>query len=460
MALIFAIAFVGVLSFFVVEHSERHSKDQGRKLRRWYLAWAIKGAAAPAGIWLFFNLGLFEKLPAIMPQVELASGGAARAWAIFSAVGIGLFVISTYWTALTSGWLLLAFYQQTAARVDFRNHCLMWSLFLAPLALVVVAIGGWFCVGLAISIWLLPLLQIVNALTLVPSSKPLYSRAVARMQFDQYEEAESAVIDELERFEEDFDGWILLAELYAVHFHDLPQAERTIRDTCAHPTTTDSQRSVALHKLADWHLKLADDAVAARRDLVAIIEIAPNTHLAHMAQLRLSQLPDSNEEWLRRKEGKKYHLPALRGDFDADAEAPAVPAVVDGEALFQARRLSERLHKDPNDASDREELARLLAEKLGKVDAGLEQLELLLTMRGQPEQKAAEWLALLAAWQLKFKRNEIAARNNLERLVREFPQTAQAFAAQRRLNLMDLEAKLRARAAAPTDPPKISLLPS
>lgn len=54
----------------------------------------------------------------------------------------------------------------------------------------------------------------------------------------------------------------------------------------------------------------------------------------------------------------------------------------------------------------------------------------------------------MASWHLKFPPNQPAARQDLERLVRLYPQSPQAVAAQRRLNLMEIEAKMRqARAA-------------
>jgi hypothetical protein len=450
-----AIAFVGVLSIFVAEHAERLSRDRRSIFRKWYAAWAVKGLIVPAAVWILFNLGVLDRLPSLMLEVERASGGPARIQATIAAAGLGVFAIATYWAALTSAWLLCAFYRESDKQSEMKHHFLMWSIFLLPISLLVVATGGWYWAGLAGAIWLIPLLLVGKALVFEPvGSKPVYSRAVARMQFDKYEEAESAVIDELEKCEEDFDGWMLLAELYAVHFHDLPEAERTIRETCAHPATTDSQRAVALQKLADWHLKLANDAVAARRDLQEICQMAPGTHLAHMAQVRLDQLPASNEEWLQLQKGKTYRLPALRSDFDS-AEPPAILTATPDD-IFQARRLSEKLTQNPNDPADREELARVLTEKLGKVDAGLDQLRLLLMLPNQPDQKLAEWLALSASWQLKFKRDEAAARKVLEQLARRFPQSAQAFAAQRRLNLMDLETKVRARRTAAT-PEKIGL---
>jgi hypothetical protein len=101
------------------------------------------------------------------------------------------------------------------------------------------------------------------------------------------------------------------------------------------------------------------------------------------------------------------------------------------------------LHGNPDDIPAREELARLWADDLDQVQMGVEQLELLLAMPGAAPAKAAEWLGLLASWHLKFPQNQAAARNVLQRLLRLYPQSPQAFAAQRRLNVMDIEARMR-----------------
>ena len=64
-------------------------------------------------------------------------------------------------------------------------------------------------------------------------------------------------------------------------------------------------------------------------------------------------------------------------------------------------------------------------------------------MADQPDGKRAEWLSLIAAWQLRHRHDAAAARTILQRLIREFPNTAQAFAAQRRLSLLNVEAAAR-----------------
>src|SRR5205807_1274110 len=120
---------------------------------------------------------------------------------------------------------------------------------------------------------------------------PMYARAVAKMKFGKYSEAEWEIIRELEKCEDDFEGWLMLADLYATQFRDLTEAEQTVLEICDQPRTTPSQVSIALHRLADWHLKLAKDPEAARRALQMICDRLPGTHLAKMAMLRMNQLP-------------------------------------------------------------------------------------------------------------------------------------------------------------------------
>jgi TolA-binding protein len=62
-------------------------------------------------------------------------------------------------------------------------------------------------------------------------------------------------------------------------------------------------------------------------------------------------------------------------------------------------------------------------------------------MPDQPDSHRAEWLGLVAAWHIKYRHDSDTGRKTLERLIREFPQTAQAFAARRRLQLLDAAAR-------------------
>jgi tetratricopeptide (TPR) repeat protein len=353
-----------------------------------------------------------------------------------------LFVVSTYWAALTVGWLLVVLARQTAEPRQFRICLLIWSAILGPLAVLLTWSFGWRFAGLGATLWLLPTLQQVLALQPEQKTAPIYSRAIAAINFDKYEEAEKAVIHELESFEDDFDGWMMLAELYANQFNDLPAAQELLRQTCEHPGTTPSQFAVAHHRLADWQLKLAQDPDAARAALEEICRRHPRSHLDRMARLRIHQLPASREEWIARQGVKKIRLHTLSGSTRGSGAAPSA-RMSQHDAFARSQKCVQQLQSNPNDIAAREELARLWAEDLGQVEMGVEQLDLLLAMPGAAPAKAAEWLGLLASWHLQFPQNLMAARTAMERLIRLYPQSSQALAAQRRLNMLDLEAKMR-----------------
>jgi hypothetical protein len=256
----------------------------------------------------------------------------------------------------------------------------------------------------------------------------------------KYSEAEWEIIRELEKCEDDFDGWMMLAGLYADQFNDLAEAERSIRELCEQPKTTPSQLAIALHRLADWHLQRAGDPAAARRDLQMICTRLPGSHLARMAQLRMNQLPATREELRQQQSITAIPLPALSETID---KAPAEPdsAKQRQEAAEVARACVERLKQDPNNVAARERLARLFAEHLDKAALAVEQVNLLLEMPDQPEGRQAEWLSLVAAWHIRYLHDPDTGRKLLERLIREFPQSVQAFAARRRLRLLETAAR-------------------
>jgi hypothetical protein len=107
-----------------------------------------------------------------------------------------------------------------------------------------------------------------------------------------------------------------------------------------------------------------------------------------------------------------------------------------------------KLELNPDDIAVREELARILAERLGKVAPAIEQIELLLSMPGASADKAAHWMSLVAAWQIKYLADPQAGRATMERLISRYPHSSQAFGARRRISLMDLEAKIHAARSA------------
>ena len=229
---------------------------------------------------------------------------------------------------------------------------------------------------------------------------------------------------------------MMLADLYANHFNDLAEAEQTILELCNHPKVTPSQLSVALHRLSEWQLKRAQDPAAAARALRMVCDRLPGTHLAHMAQLRINQLPGTAAELREQQTARPIPLPALGDQMDS----PSPLAGIDRDkAAKLANACVEQLKQNPDNTGAREKLARILAERLDRALPGIDQINLLLEMPNRSDSERAEWLGLIAAWQIKYCHDLDTGRKLLERLIREFPDSPQALAARRRLELLDRE---------------------
>jgi hypothetical protein len=115
------------------------------------------------------------------------------------------------------------------------------------------------------------------------------------------------VIRQLERKEDDYEGWMMLAELYATKYGDLAEAERTVREVGRHPKTTKDQYCRALHRLADWYLTVAKDPHTARRTLQEICRAYPHSPVSDIARKRIDQIPLGGEN------------PSLSGQADSAA---------------------------------------------------------------------------------------------------------------------------------------------
>jgi hypothetical protein len=437
--LVLSAAFVAVAAVmaFQLTPEERHPV-----LWRWGLSWFGKGLATPLGAWALMNLGFTWALQPFMPSVQLAQmNGTGWVAEFLGVTGKGMFVLSSYWAALTLVWLVVSAGQgaDPESRKDFKALCLTCGLGLALPAAGVLLIGGWPLLGLAATLVVAPMAGYGRNYLQPKKTPPMYARAIARIKFGKYTEAEWEIIRELEKREDDFEGWMMLAELYANHFNDLKEAERTIQEIALQPKLTPSQLSVAFHRLADWQLKLAQNPEGARRALQVVCQRLPGTHLARMAQLRINQLPKTAEDLREQQTPPPIPLPALGDQFDE--AAPETESGLSPEAAgVLANECVERLKRDPNHVPAREKLARLLAEELHKPELGIEQMVLLLNLPDQPEAKRAEWLGLSALWHVKYLHDLPNGRRILQRIIDEFPESPQAFAARRRLERLNREA--------------------
>ena len=406
----------------------------------WLLGWCFKGLLLPVLFWTLLNLGVSFQLQPFMPEVQDARNTGGK-WLLpfVRVVGYGLFIVSSYWAALTLGWAVIRAAKGPTgeARSDFKGLCVTSGLGMFLPALGLVLLGGLPVAGMAAAAIIAPIAGYAPRILRAKKAPPMYARAIARMKFGKYSEAEWEIIHELEKCEDDFEGWMMLAELYARNFNDLAEAEQTVLEICDQPRTNPSQLSVALHRLSEWHLNLAANPEAARRALQMICDRLPATHLAHMAQLRMNQLPETVAELQEQRRNKP--IPLLE---PADGEAlklPVTPPVDKERALQMANACVEELTLDPNNIPAREKLAWLLAERLNKVEQGLEQIVLLLNLPEQPDAKHAEWLNLMGLWQINYRQDLESGRKILERVIREFPQSQEAATARRRLQSLDVE---------------------
>lgn len=427
------------LGFFYTERFAQERKWV--QAIRWFLPWLAKGALLPIVLWGLFNLGPSPRFPPLMPEIEYGRASGHGVLAFFRVMSAGITVVGSCWLAVTLGWLLIDFLRRAVdARDFFIVAGLLSALVLVPAAAAIIYFNGILAAGLAISLCFLPLSHLALSFVQLPPAHPAYSRAIARMKFGKYREAEWAVIQELERWQDDFDGWFMLAEIYATHFRDLEGAHQTVRELSAQPNITEMQMSLAANRLADWYLKLAKDPAGARRALEELCARFPDSHVAKMARQRIAQLPASAAE-LAARASKVIALPPVFAD-PVDVPEHSPPKLTETEAQAAVRQCVEKLRLDPNDVAEREKLATLLADALEQPDLAIEQLELLIQMPEQDTRKIPNWLSLMAAWRLRFEPDSEGGAKVLERLVEEYPQSPQAFAAQRRLNLMRMSARL------------------
>ncbi|HEV8544499.1 MAG TPA: hypothetical protein VGR78_19085, partial [Verrucomicrobiae bacterium] len=335
----------------------------------------------------------------------------------------------SWWTGVTYVWILAKMARCAPNQAELAFNVGVIGFFTLLCAASLAYLNGPTGLGAALILFCLPVVHFNMNLAELPPPRPIYDRAVAQLKFGKYDAAELEVISQLEKCEDDFQGWMMLAELYAKNFKNMEDAAQVILDICKDPRTQPVQISVACDKLADLQLE-AENPEAARAALELLCRKLPGSHFERMARQRMKQLPRNYEELIESKKPKPIRLPSLT------EEPRPIKAGPLAEATLEANRLSEKLTEDPNDVAAREALGVVLAEKLGKTKLGVEQLKLLIEMQEPPGEQKAKWLAQVAAWEFGAEKNEDKFRRALQELIRDYPQTAQAFAAQRRLFLL------------------------
>src|SRR6185369_16109621 len=119
-------------------------------------------------------------------------------------------ITSSYWAAITFGWLQTLVASLAQDRRELRAQLIFWSTLLLPVGGLIYYLLGPAGLGLALLVWLLAGVHLTLPLAVKKKLPPSYARAVARMKFGKYKDAEREVLQELEKSEDNVEGWMML----------------------------------------------------------------------------------------------------------------------------------------------------------------------------------------------------------------------------------------------------------
>jgi len=248
--------------------------------------WLAQGVGLPLIVVFIFNLGI---IPGLAPVLNPIGGQRARAADLWSAYCVAAFVTITWWTAINLVWLIGVHLKRLRESRGGAMILACGLLALLPAAAMVWSME-WLGVGFAISLWLIPMAHAFLKVAPKVHIPPNYAAVIEGLRCGQIAEAEWEVLAQLEKSPDDFQGWLLLAEIYAECYRDMKLARETIFATCAQKNVTWAEVSIALHRLADWYTEIEQDTCSARRTLAEIHERMPETYLAQLAQQRMERL--------------------------------------------------------------------------------------------------------------------------------------------------------------------------
>jgi tetratricopeptide (TPR) repeat protein len=262
--------------------------------------------------------------------------------------------------------------------------------------------------------------------------KPYYSIAITKRKRGHPLEAIVVIREQLAKFPNDFEGVLLLAHIQAEDMNDLPGAEITLDNFCASSGAHPRQISAAWTRLADWHLKIGVDVDSARAALEKIIARFPETELSLHAEQRIAHLGGAEKILLGQHDRQQMVLPeGVKNIGLLDSTEFLQPTEIEPGKLAAAH--VKHLEAHPHDSEVREKLAMIYARDFKRLDlATLELNQLINESRHGPKQ-IANWLNLLANFQIELGADVATVRATLEQIVERFPNLSVAEIAQRRL---------------------------
>jgi tetratricopeptide (TPR) repeat protein len=319
--------------------------------------------------------------------------------------------------------------------------------FLGPLVMIILGvamtvmwtphIGEWLCK---------PLTGLYDGSDEPPVPKPYYSIARSLRMKGKFLEAVVEIRKQLARFPNDFEGVILLAGIQAENLQDLPGAEIALNHFCDRPGAPPKQFAAAMNHLADWQLKLTQDADSARAALEKITTRFPDTELALLAAQRIAHLSGTEKNLLEAHDRQPLAVPeGVKNIGLLETSGPLAPVEIDPAQL--AADYVKHLEQHPLDTEVRETLAIIYADHYQRLDLAAGELEQLIEQPNQPSKRVAHWLNLLADLQIRHGADYDTVRGTLEKIVDRFPDLAVAEMA--RMRLARLKTELKGHQATP-----------
>jgi tetratricopeptide (TPR) repeat protein len=268
-----------------------------------------------------------------------------------------------------------------------------------------------------------------------PELRPMYSIAVGYRKRGQYDKAILEIRKQLANFPEDFEGWLLLAEIQFKNLNDLPAASETIEHILTFPELAPKNVAFALTQLAEWHLHFGNGE-SARATFERIIERLPDTEQSHVAIQRIAHIA-SPEHMAEMHEPRVIVVP--HSDERVGLRTTPPPAPVAQTPSQIAQKHIDHLRDHPLDNEAREKLAVLYATDFNRLDLATAELEQLIATPNQTPKNVAHWLNQLADFQIRLTNNADLARQTLQRIIDLYPKSAVAANAAVRISQLKLE---------------------
>jgi TolA-binding protein len=273
-----------------------------------------------------------------------------------------------------------------------------------------------------------------------PEPKPLYSTAIAQRKRNQPLKAVIALREQLDKFPNDYEGIMMLADIQAEDLKDLASAEMTVNHFSEWDKAPPKQVAAALQQLADWHLKLAKDTDSARGALERIVERYPDTDMALLAKQRIAHLGGTERNIQAAQNRRPVFVPeGVKNVGLLDSSAHLVPT--ETPPAEQAATYVKHLQEHPDDTEAREKLAILYVNHYKRLDLATIELDQLINEPNHPPKRVAHWLNLLADLQVRGGADYDTVCVTLGKIIEQFPDFSMADLARSRLARLKLEFK-------------------